>query len=87
MAHPKCRHWTDPRDGTEWELVWEPGVEEDDPEVRRMREGIRLVSADDELKIPAVYGSDLNALSDHDLEGLLDQARGARAGPRSRTRP
>ena len=83
MAHPKCRHWTDPRDGTEWELVWEPGVEEDDPEVRRMREGIRLISADEELKIPAVYGWDLNALSDHDLEGLLDQAR-ARASPRSR---
>ena len=54
MAHPKCRHWTDPRDGTKWELVWEPGVEEDDPEVRRMREGIRLISGDEELKIPAV---------------------------------
>jgi hypothetical protein len=75
MAVPKARHWRDARDGREWDLVWEPGVEEDEPAVRRMREGIRLVSGAVELKIPAVYGSDLNALSDRDLEGLLDQAR------------
>jgi hypothetical protein len=78
MAVPLSRRWTDARDGKEWDLVWEPGVEEDDPGTRRMREGIRLVSGDDELKIPAVFGSDLNALTDHDLEGLLDQARARR---------
>jgi hypothetical protein len=75
MAVPLTRHWTDARDGREWDLVWEPGVEEDDPETRLLREGIRLVSGEEELKIPAVYGSDLNALTDGDLEGLLDQAR------------
>ena len=77
MAIPLNRRWTDPRDGTEWELIYEPGVEEDEPEVRSFREGIRFRSGDDELKVPAVFGADLHTLTDRDLEGLLDQAREA----------
>ena len=69
MAIPRNRIRTDPRDGTEWELVYEPPVEEDEPEVRRYRAGIRFLSRHTELKVPAVFGSDLHTLSDADLQG------------------
>ena len=86
MAIPRNRIRTDPRDGTEWELVYEPPVEEDEPEVRRYRAGIRFLSRHTELKVPAVFGSDLHTLSDADLQGLLDQARKAAGSRRTRLR-
>jgi len=86
MAIPKSRIWTDPRDVTEWELVYEPPVEEDEPEVRRFRAGIRFLTSHIELKVPAVFGSDLHTLTDTDLQGLLDQARRATRSRRARSR-
>ena len=78
MARTHSRRWTD-RDGTEWSVEWNPSVELDVPEVRRLREGLYFRSGDSVHKAPAAFGSDLDDLSDADLQGLLDQAREAKA--------
>lgn len=75
MAIPRMRRWTDPRDGSEWEIVFAPGVEEDPPAVRHMREGLVFRGAAGDLRAPSPYGSDLEDLTEADLQGLLDQAR------------
>lgn len=74
MAHPHSRRWID-RDGTEWSVEWNPSVELDVPEVRRLREGLYFRSGETLHKAPAAFGSDLSDLTDADLQGLLDQAR------------
>jgi hypothetical protein len=86
-AMPRARRWTDPRDGSEWEIVFAPGVEEDTPAVRNMRRGILFRGEQGEYHAPAAYGWDLEGLTEPDLQGLLDQARerihgGAARAPR-----
>lgn len=75
MAESKSRSWTDPRDGTEWEIHFNPGVALDNKRVRDGRERLMFRSDKGSFDAPAVYGSDLASLSDQDLKGLLDQAR------------
>ncbi|MBW3535210.1 MAG: hypothetical protein KY453_08360 [Gemmatimonadetes bacterium] len=77
MTRSHSRLWTD-RDGTEWTVEWNPSVELDTPEVRRLREGILFRSGERVQKAPAVFGSDLSDLTGADLQGLLDQAVEAR---------
>lgn len=69
------REWTDPRDGREWTVKHNPGVELSRPRERKLRSRVIFSSGDEEVHAPAVYGSDLKALDDDDLMGLLDQAR------------
>jgi len=80
-AIPFMRRWTDARDGTVWDVVFSPGVEEDTPAVRQLREGLtfRGSGVGDEFRTPSPYRWDLESLTDADLQGLLDQAREARA--------
>ena len=54
-------------------------VELDPPAVRNVREGLIFRSESGDLHAPAPYGWDLESLTDGDLQGLLDQARSARA--------
>lgn len=75
MAPMKRRTWTDPRDDREWTIVYEPPVELDNRRVRRFRERLVLSSDDETLTAPAVFGADLEALAEADLQGLVDQAR------------
>jgi hypothetical protein len=75
MARTTNRRWTDPRDGTEWEIHYNPPVELDTKRVRDFRERLMFRSGDGAWDVPAVYGSDLETLTDADLQGLLDQAR------------
>lgn len=75
---PWMRRWIDPRDGAEWELVFAPGVEEDPPAVRHLREGLIFRGEAGAFHAPAIYGWDLEDLTDGDLQGLLDQARSAK---------
>jgi hypothetical protein len=77
--HGRSRSWTDPRDGKNWEIVFAPGVEEDAPAVRHMREGLVFKSDGVELHAPSPFGSDIEDLTEGDLEGLLDQAKVERA--------
>jgi len=78
-ARPHMRRWTDRRDGREWRILYEPGVEEDPPTVRYAREALVFEGEGGPIRAPAAYGSDLADLSDPDLQGLLDQAREAKA--------
>jgi len=80
-AIPFMRRWTDARDGTVWDVVFSPGVEEDTPAVRQLREGLTFRGAGigEEFRTPSPYRWDLESLTDADLQGLLDQAREARA--------
>lgn len=72
------RTWTDPRDGTEWTVTYNPAVELARPEERVRRSRIVFEAGDRRLRADAVYGSGLETLTDQDLQGLLDQAREAR---------
>lgn len=75
------RAWTDPRDGREWIITHNPAVELARPKERQQRS--RLVFETDEgarLHTDAIFGSDLESLTDADLQGLLDQAREAASG-------
>jgi hypothetical protein len=76
---PRMRIWTDARDGARWEVVFVPGVEEDPPSVRHVREGLLFRGEAGEFHAPSPYGWDLEDLTDDDLAGLLDQARRERA--------
>jgi hypothetical protein len=76
---PRMRRWTDPRDGALWEVLFVPGVEEDPPPVRHAREGLLFRGEGGEFHSPSPYGWDLEALTDQDLGGLLDQARQEKA--------
>ena len=78
----KTRRWRD-RSGTEWEVVYNPSVELDTSPVRQFRERILFRGGGDEYHAPAAFGSDLEALSDGDLQGLLDQAREQQEGETS----
>jgi hypothetical protein len=78
-AMPRMRRWTDPRDRTRWQVIYAPPVEMDPPAVRTVREGLIFRNESGDLHAPAPYGWDLESLTDGDLEGLLDQARAARA--------
>lgn len=70
------RRWTDSRDGTEWTITYNPGVELARPRERSQRSHLVFQSEDGrQLLTDAVYGSDLESLDDDDLRGLLDQAR------------
>lgn len=70
------RSWIDPRDGREWTITHNPGVELAPPRERADRSRLIFESADGErLHTDAVYGTDLETLADDDLQGLLDQAR------------
>lgn len=69
------RRWTDPRDGREWTVSHNPGVELSRPRERKLRSRVIFESGDEEVHAPAVYGADLATLGDEDLMGLLDQAR------------
>jgi len=69
------RRWTDPRDGREWTVKHNPGVELSRPRERKLRSRVIFVSGTEEVHAPSVYGSDLGSLNDDDLMGLLDQAR------------
>jgi hypothetical protein len=75
----KSKSWTDPRDGKTWEVVFAPGVEEDAPAVRQLREGLVFRSDGVELHAPSPYGWDIEDLTEADLQGLLDQAKVERA--------
>lgn len=78
-APAKLRRWTDARDGSAWEVLFAPGVEEDTPAVRHLREGLVFRGPQGEaLHAPAPFGWDLESLSEGDLQGLLDQARQAK---------
>ena len=83
-ARPLMRRWTDGRDGREWRILYEPGVEEDPPTVRYAREALVFEGEEGPFRTPAVFGSDLAGLTDADLQGLLDQARGSREERRRR---
>jgi hypothetical protein len=76
---PKMRRWTDKRDRSAWQVLYAPGVEEDPPAVRHLREGLVFRGDQGDFHAPAPYGWDLASLSEGDLEGLLDQARAAAA--------
>ena len=78
-AQPKLRRWTDARDGSHWEVLFVPGVEEDPPAVRHVREGLLFRGENGAYHAPSPYGWDLENLKDADLQGLLDQARAAKA--------
>ena len=82
MAAESQRSWKD-REGTEWEIVYNPSVELDTRRDRSFRERILFRSGAHEYHAPAAFGSDLDALSDGDLQGLLDQAREEQDGERS----
>lgn len=69
------RRWTDPRDGREWTIAFNPGVELSRPRERAFRSRIIFESRDERYHTGSVYGADLETLTDRDLEGLLDQAR------------
>lgn len=75
MIRKRRRSWTDDRDGREWEILYEPPVELDNRRVRRFRERLVLRSGEETLVAPAIYGSDLDTLTEADLRGLLDEAR------------
>lgn len=70
----RTRSWKD-RDGTEWEVAYNPGVELDTRRDRAFRERIVFRGPEAEYHAPAAFGSDLEAMGDRDLQGLLDQAR------------
>lgn len=69
------RSWTDPRDGTEWTIIYNPAVELARPEERSLRRRLVFESEDERRQVEAVYGGGLEMLTDEDLQGLLDQAR------------
>lgn len=69
------RRWTDPRDGREWTIRFNPGVELARPRERSFRSRLIFESGDERYHTGSVYGADLESLTDRDLEGLLDQAR------------
>lgn len=71
---PRSRRWVD-RDGTEWEVVYNPSVELDTHRDRAFRERIIFRSGDRSYHAPAAFGSNLEMLDPADLQGLLDQAR------------
>lgn len=73
MAEPRSRRWTD-RAGREWEVAYNPGVELDTRRDRITREALLFRSGEVEVRAPAPYGSGFHALSDADLQGLLDSA-------------
>lgn len=73
------RTWTDPRDGTEWTVTYNPAVELARPEERVRRSRIVFEAGDRRLHADAVYGSGLDTLTDDDLQGLLDRARAVRS--------
>lgn len=74
------RIWTDPRDDREWTVTYNPGVELARPRERAMRSRMIFESEGGQrFHTDAVYGGDLESLSDEDLQGLLDQAREAGA--------
>jgi hypothetical protein len=79
MAEPRSRRWTDPRDGSEWEILHNPPVELDTRRVGSFRSRVIFREYDGEASYsaPSAYGSDLETLTDDDLQGLLDQAREA----------
>ncbi|MGD2067278.1 MAG: hypothetical protein PVI57_01235 [Gemmatimonadota bacterium] len=70
----RTRSWTD-REGNEWEVAYNPGVELDTRRDRAFRERIVFRRPEVEHHAPAAFGSDLEAMGDGDLQGLLDQAR------------
>jgi hypothetical protein len=74
---PKMRRWTDPRDRTAWQVIYEPPTAEDRPSVRLEREGLVFRGDAGDFHAPAPYGWDLESLTEGDLQGLLDQARSA----------
>jgi len=74
-VEPRMRRWVDARDDSRWDVVFAPGVEEDPPPVRHLRGGLIFRGEGGRFRAPAVYGSDLEDLTDVDLQGLLDQAR------------
>lgn len=76
------RTWTDPRDGSEWTITYQPGVELSRPDDRRIRNRLILESGDERLHAEPIYGDRLEELTDGDLKGLLDQARRREAGGR-----
>lgn len=82
MAELRSRRWTDPRDGTEWEIVHNPPVELDTRRVGSFRSRVIFREHDGEASFsaPSAYGTDLETLTDADLQGLLDQAREAARG-------
>jgi hypothetical protein len=69
------RRWTDPRDRTAWQVIYEPPTAEDRPSVRLEREGLVFRGDAGDFHGPAPYGWDLENLTEGDLQGLLDQAR------------
>ena len=69
------RSWTDPRDGRQWTIRYNPEVELARAEEQEMRSRLVFESGDRRLHAEAVYGGGLEALTDDDLKGLLDQAR------------
>lgn len=73
------RRWTDARDGREWSISHNPVVELARPRERALRSRMIFESGGERLQTEAVYGTDLQTLTDGDLEGLLDQARSAAA--------
>lgn len=80
---PLMRRWRDSRDDRTWEVLYSPGVEEDPPAVRHLREGLVFRAEGEEYHSPAPFGWDLEGLADADLQGLLDQAREARERARA----
>lgn len=69
------RRWTDSRDGREWTITFNPGVELARPRERSFRSRLIFECGGERYHVGSVYGADLESLSDRDLEGLLDQAR------------
>jgi hypothetical protein len=69
------RTWTDSRDGTEWRITYNPGVELARPEERARRSRLIFEGGGERHHTDAVYGGGLETLTDEDLQGLLDQAR------------
>ena len=82
MTTPIEREWTD-RDGDRWTVVYNPGVELDTRRDQAFRKRIVFRREEEEFHAPAAFGSDLEALGDTDLQGLLDQARKEQAGDAS----
>ena len=82
MANSRSRRWAD-RDGTEWEILYDPGVELDTPRDRAFRKRIVFRAGEKRFHAPAAYGSDLDTLSDADLQGMLDAAREEQEGESS----
>ena len=76
-AKTRMRHWTDPRDRSAWQVIYEPPTSEDTPAVRLGREGLVFRGERRDFHAPSPYGWDLESLTEGDLQGLLDQARSA----------